>query len=112
MYRVGKLQADPWEEGQKEAKRKNELLPRNSILKVTKSSSRLRLVTGVAVLVDGTYMKQEQGPTGNRRHEDRKVRSTDEQEIESLIQLSKSVGFNEERGDQIEVVNVAPLKPP
>ncbi len=96
--------------GPKEAKRKNETLNYEMNRKV----SRIIEPTGaiqrlsVAVLVDGTY---ETAAAADGEAEDATSAPTyvarSEQEIQNLILIvKKAVGFSEERGDQIEMVNV------
>ena len=96
--------------GPKEAKRKNETLN----YEVNRKVSRIIEPTGaiqrlsVAVLVDGTYEAAEgaDGQTENSPNEQKYV-ARPEQEIQNLILIvKKAVGFSEERGDQIEMVNV------
>lgn len=95
----------------KEAKRKNETLNYEVNRKVSKiiepTGSIKRL--SVAVLVDGTYeaAQSAEGQTDGQASEKKYV-PRPEQEIQNLVQIvKKAVGFSEERGDQIEVINVA-----
>lgn len=96
--------------GPKEAKRKNETLN----YEVNRKVSRIVEPTGaiqrlsVAVLVDGTYQASEgaEGEGENAESAQTYVPRS-EQEIQNLILIvKKAVGFSEERGDQIEMVNV------
>jgi len=65
--------------------------------KVIEPMGRIKRLS-VAVLIDGTYKKEE----GQERYIPRT-----EEEMEDLKRVvEKAVGFNEERGDQIEVVNI------
>lgn len=94
----------------KEAKRKNETLNyelNRKVSKIVEPTGSIKRLS-VAVLVDGTY---ETGAAGGEptsaAGENKKYIPRSEQEIQNLVQIiKKSVGFNEERGDQIEVVNV------
>ncbi|MGD9849761.1 MAG: flagellar basal-body MS-ring/collar protein FliF [Nitrospirales bacterium] len=96
--------------GQKEAKRKNETLNyelNRKVSKIVEPTGAIKRLS-VAVLVDGTY---EAGGAADGKadgsEEAKKYTPRTEQEIQNLIQIiKKSVGFNDERGDQIEVVNV------
>ncbi|MCA9474735.1 MAG: flagellar M-ring protein FliF [Nitrospira sp.] len=96
--------------GQKEAKRKNETLNyelNRKVSKIVEPTGAIKRLS-VAVLVDGTYEAGAGADGKSDGNEDgKKYVPRTEQEIQSLIQIvKKSVGFNEERGDQIEVVNV------
>jgi len=94
----------------KEAKRKNETLNyelNRKVSKIIEPTGAIKRLS-VAVLVDGTY-EAGNGAEGNAdgNEEAKKYLPRSEQEIQNLIQIiKKSVGFNESRGDQIEVVNV------
>ncbi|MDR4495569.1 MAG: flagellar basal-body MS-ring/collar protein FliF [Nitrospirales bacterium] len=94
--------------GQKEAKRKNETLNyelNRKVSKIVEPTGAIKRLS-VAVLVDGTYEAGADGKADNSE-ETKKYTPRTEQEIQNLIQIiKKSVGFNDERGDQIEVVNV------
>jgi flagellar M-ring protein FliF len=94
----------------KEAKRKNETLNyevNRKVSKIVEPTGAIKRLS-VAVLVDGTYeatqgaANQADDPSGEKKYVPRT-----EQEIQNLVQIvKKAVGFSEERGDQIEVVNV------
>ena len=63
----------------------------------------------VAVLVDGTYEAAEgaEGQAEDADAADKTYVPRSEQEMENLVNIVKNaVGFSEERGDQIEMVNV------
>ena len=96
--------------GPKEAKRKNETLNYEMNRKVSKIIEPTGAIQrlSVAVLVDGSYEAIEgaegkaEEPTDKKKYVPRS-----EQEIQNLILIvKKAVGFSEDRGDQIEVVNV------
>jgi flagellar M-ring protein FliF len=94
----------------KEAKRKNETLNYEVNRKVSKIIEPTGAVKrlSVAVLVDGTY-EAAQGAGGKAEESStgKKYVPRSEHEIQNLVQIvKKAVGFSEERGDQIEVVNV------
>jgi len=89
----------------KEAKRKSETINyeiNRKISKVIEPSGTIQRLS-VAVLVDGTYEKvvnEESGETTSQ------YVSRGEEEIAKLEKsIKKAVGFSEDRGDQIEVVN-------
>ena len=96
--------------GPKEAKRKNETLNyevNRKVSKIIEPTGTIQRLS-VAVLVDGTYEAAEGGegqaedPNGDKTYVARS-----EQEIQNLILIvKKAVGFSEERGDQIEMINV------
>jgi flagellar M-ring protein FliF len=96
--------------GPKEAKRKNETLNyevNRKVSKIVEPTGAIQRLS-VAVLVDGSYEAagsaegQPEGSTDKLVYVPRS-----EQEIQSLIQIvKKAVGFSEERGDQMEMVNV------
>jgi flagellar M-ring protein FliF len=96
--------------GPKEAKRKNETLNyeiNRKVSKIIEPTGTIQRLS-VAVLVDGTYEAvggvegQAEDATG-----DKKYVARSEQEIQNLILIvKKAVGFSEERGDQIEMINV------
>jgi len=96
--------------GPKEAKRKNETLNyevNRKVSKIIEPTGAIKRLS-VAVLVDGTYEvaenseEQTEGDAGDKKYVPRS-----EQEIQNLILIvKKAVGFSEERGDQIEMVNV------
>ncbi|MGE0472573.1 MAG: flagellar basal-body MS-ring/collar protein FliF [Nitrospirales bacterium] len=94
--------------GQKEAKRKNETLNyelNRKVSKIVEPTGAIKRLS-VAVLVDGTYEAGTDGKADSSEGTPKYTPRT-EQEIQNLIQIiKKSVGFNDERGDQIEVVNV------
>ncbi len=96
--------------GPKEAKRKNETLNyelNRKVSKIIEPTGAIKRLS-VAVLVDGTY-EAGGNPGGQAEAEagDKKYVPRSEQEIQSLILIvKKAVGFSEERGDQIEMVNV------
>ena len=93
----------------KEAKRKNETLNyelNRKISKVVEPTGSVKRLS-VAVLVDGTY----EGVGGQDSATEAKESTPtyvprSEEEMQKLIDIvKKAVGFSEERGDQIEVVN-------
>jgi flagellar M-ring protein FliF len=90
----------------KEAKRKNETLNyevNRKVSKIIEPTGAIKRLS-VAVLVDGTY-EPAQGTDGKTT--EKKYVPRPEQEIQNLVQIvKKAVGFSEERGDQIEVINV------
>ncbi len=96
--------------GPKEAKRKNETLNyevNRKVSKIIEPTGAIKRLS-VAVLVDGIYEpvdgadEQAENGVGDKKYVPRS-----DQEIQSLIQIvKKAVGFSEERGDQIEMVNV------
>ena len=96
--------------GPKEAKRKNETVNyelNRKVSKIIEPTGAIQRLS-VAVLVDGTY---EVGEVAEGQAEDaaggKQYVPRSEQEIEKLILIvKKAVGFSEERGDQIEMVNV------
>ena len=96
--------------GPKEAKRKNETLNyevNRKVSKIIEPTGAIKRLS-VAVLVDGTY---EVAASAEDQAEDavgdKKYVARSEQEIQNLIQIvKKAVGFSEDRGDQIEMVNV------
>jgi len=96
--------------GPKEAKRKNETLNyevNRKVSKIIEPTGAIKRLS-VAVLVDGTY---EAAASAEGQAEDavgdKKYVARSEQEIQNLIQIvKKAVGFSEDRGDQIEMVNV------
>ena len=96
--------------GPKEAKRKNETLNyevNRKVSKIIEPTGAIKRLS-VAVLVDGTYESAE-GAEGQAEDaiDDKKYVARSEQEIQNLILIvKKAVGFSEERGDQIEMVNV------
>ena len=93
----------------KEAKRKNETLNyevNRKVSKIIEPTGAIKRLS-VAVLVDGTYESPQgvDGQTDGNTAE--KYVPRPEQEIQNLVQIvKKAVGFSEERGDQIEVINV------
>lgn len=95
---------------QKEAKRKNETLNyevNRKVSKIIEPTGAIKRLS-VAVLVDGTY-EDAQGAEGQATENtaEKKYVPRPEQEIQNLVQIvKKAVGFSEERGDQIEVINV------
>jgi flagellar M-ring protein FliF len=95
---------------QKEAKRKNETLNyevNRKVSKIIEPTGAIKRLS-VAVLVDGTY-EAAQGAEGKAAENtaEKKYVPRPEQEIQNLVQIvKKAVGFSEERGDQIEVINV------
>ncbi|WP_447962298.1 flagellar basal-body MS-ring/collar protein FliF [Nitrospira sp. Ecomares 2.1] len=95
---------------QKEAKRKNETLNyevNRKVSKIIEPTGAIKRLS-VAVLVDGTYEGAlgTEGPAAENAAEKKYV-PRPEQEIQNLVQIvKKAVGFSEERGDQIEVINV------
>ena len=97
--------------GPKEAKRKSETLNyevNRKVSKIVEPTGAIQRLS-VAVLVDGSYEAAGAATTGQPEGSTDKLvyvpRS--EQEIQSLIQIvKKAVGFSEERGDQMEMVNV------
>ena len=102
----------------KEAKRKNETLNYELNRKVSKiiepTGSIKRL--SVAVLVDGTYAPVKGADAGTDASDmEMKYVPRSEEEMSKLIDIvKKAVGFSEQRGDEIEVVNTpfeaTPLK--
>jgi flagellar M-ring protein FliF len=94
----------------KEAKRKNETLNyevNRKVSKIIEPTGAIKRLS-VAVLVDGTYEAAQgaEGQTDGKTIE-KKYLPRPEQEIQNLVQIvKKAVGFSEERGDQIEVINV------
>ena len=96
--------------GPEEAKRKNETLNyevNRKVSKIIEPTGAIKRLS-VAVLVDGTY---EAAASAEGQAEDavgdKKYVARSEQEIQNLIQIvKKAVGFSEDRGDQIEMVNV------
>ncbi len=96
--------------GPKEAKRKNETLNyevNRKVSKIIEPTGAIQRLS-VAVLVDGTYEATENSE-GNASDGvgDKKYLPRSEQEIQNLILIvKKAVGFSEDRGDQIEMVNV------
>ncbi len=102
--------------GPKEAKRKNETLNyevNRKVSKIIEPTGAIQRLS-VAVLVDGTYEAVEgaDGQTENAAGEQKYV-ARPEQEIQNLILIvKKAVGFSEERGDQIEMINVPFESPP
>ncbi len=91
----------------KEAKRKNETINyevNRKVSKIIEPTGEIKRLS-VAVLVDGTYEAAEGAADAEEPAQKYIPRS--EQEIQSLVEIvKKAVGFSEERGDQIEVVNV------
>lgn len=91
--------------GPKEAKRKSETINyevNRKVSKVVEPRGTIKHLS-VAVLVDGTYepVESEAGATGDQQYVPRS-----EEEMQKLVAIvKKAVGFSEERGDQIEVVN-------
>lgn len=94
----------------KEAKRKNETVNYEINRKVSKIIEPIGGIQrlSVAVLLDGTYEVvqgaegQEEDAAGEKQYVPRS-----EEEIEKLMLIvKKAVGFSEERGDQIEMLNV------
>mgnify|MGYP000704678912 CR=1 FL=1 len=102
--------------GPKEAKRKNETLNyevNRKVSKIIEPTGAIQRLS-VAVLVDGIYKTAENvdGDAENATTEQTYV-ARSEQEIQNLILIvKKAVGFSEERGDQIEMVNVPFETPP
>ena len=102
----------------KEAKRKNETLNYELNRKVSKiiepTGSIKRL--SVAVLVDGTYAPADDANAeADADESELKYVPRSEEEMNKLVDIvKKAVGFSEQRGDEIEVVNTpfeaAPLK--
>lgn len=102
--------------GAKEAKRKNETLNyevNRKVSKIIEPTGAIKWLS-VAVLVDGTYEAaanaedQAADAVGGKEYVPRS-----EQEIQNLILIvKKAVGFSEDRGDQIEMVNVPFETPP
>jgi len=96
--------------GPKEAKRKNETLNyevNRKVSKIIEPTGAIKRLS-VAVLVDGTY-EAAASAVGEAEDAvgDKKYVARSEQEIQNLIQIvKKAVGFSEDRGDQIEMVNV------
>ena len=96
--------------GPKEAKRKNETLNyevNRKVSKIIEPTGAIKRLS-VAVLVDGTYEAAEnsEGQAADAVVGPKYVPRS-EQEIQNLILIVKNaVGFSEERGDQIEMVNV------
>ena len=96
--------------GPKEAKRKNETLNyevNRKVSKIIEPTGAIKRLS-VAVLVDGTYEAAEgtEGQ-GEAAGGETKYVARSEQEIQNLILIvKKAVGFSEERGDQLEMVNV------
>jgi len=95
----------------KEAKRKNETLNyevNRKVSKIIEPTGAIKRLS-VAVLVDGTYeAAQGAGGQTDEKTTEKKYVPRPEQEIQNLVQIvKKAVGFSEERGDQIEVINVA-----
>jgi len=96
--------------GPKEAKRKNETLNyevNRKVSKIIEPTGAIQRLS-VAVLVDGTY-EAPAGEVGKVADGtgDKKYVARSEQEIQNLILIvKKAVGFSEERGDQIEMINV------
>ncbi len=94
----------------KEAKRKNETINyevNRKVSKIIEPTGEIKRLS-VAVLVDGTYEAPE-GAEGSADGSEivPKYIPRSEQEIQNLVEIvKKAVGFSEERGDQIEVVNV------
>jgi flagellar M-ring protein FliF len=96
--------------GPKEAKRKNETLNyemNRKVSKIIEPTGAIKRLS-IAVLVDGTY---EAGEGAEGQTEDgagaKQYVPRSEQEIDKLtLIVKKAVGFSEERGDQIEMVNV------
>jgi len=96
--------------GPKEAKRKNETVNyelNRKVSKIIEPTGTIKRLS-VAVLVDGTYEViegvegQAEDATGEKHYVPRP-----EQEMQNLIKIVKNaVGFSEERGDQIEMINV------
>jgi flagellar M-ring protein FliF len=96
--------------GPKEAKRKNETLNyevNRKVSKIIEPTGAIQRLS-VAVLVDGTYEAAEGGEVqAGDATGDTKYVARSEQEIQNLILIvKKAVGFSEERGDQIEMINV------
>ena len=96
--------------GPKEAKRKNETLNYEMNRKVSKIIEPTGAIQqlSIAVLVDGTYEAVEgaEGQPDDTTGETKYVPRS-EKEIQDLtLIVKKAVGFSEERGDQIEMVNV------
>ncbi|RMH36111.1 MAG: flagellar M-ring protein FliF [Nitrospirae bacterium] len=91
--------------GPKEAKRKSETINyevNRKVSKVVEPQGTIRHLS-VAVLVDGTYEPAE----GNGSEEGQQYIPRSEEEMEKLVAIvKKAVGFSQERGDQIEVVNI------
>ncbi len=96
--------------GPKEAKRKNETLNyevNRKVSKIVEPTGAIQRLS-VAVLVDGTYEMaggaegKSEAAAGEKQYVPRP-----EQEIQNLVQIvKKAVGFSEQRGDQIEIINV------
>ena len=93
--------------GRKEAKRKSETINyevNRKVSKVIEPSGTIQRLS-VAVLVDGTYEEVVNEDTGETTS---KYVPRGEEEMAKLVEsIKKAVGFSEERGDQIEVVNHA-----
>lgn len=91
--------------GPKEAKRKSETINYEVNRKVSKIVEPRGTIQhlSVAVLVDGTYEPTEgDGSEGSQQYIPRS-----EEEMDKLVAIvKKAVGFSQERGDQIEVVNI------
>lgn len=96
--------------GPKEAKRKNETLNyevNRKVSKIIEPTGAIQRLS-IAVLVDGTY-KAAEGADGQAEDatSEKAYVARSEQEIQNLILIvKKAVGFSEERGDQIEMINV------
>jgi flagellar M-ring protein FliF len=96
--------------GPKEAKRKNETVNyeiNRKVSKIIEPSGAIQRLS-IAVLVDGTYEVVEgaEGQAEDAAGEKQYVPRS-EQELDKLtLIVKKAVGFSEERGDQIEMVNV------
>ena len=102
----------------KEAKRKNETLNyelNRKVSKIVEPTGAIKRLS-VAVLVDGTYSQAEDGAEIDDESEPSMTYvPRSEEEMSKLVDIvKKAVGFSDERGDQIEVVNTpfeaTPLK--
>ena len=97
--------------GVKEAKRKNETLNyevNRKVMKIIEPTGLIKRLS-VAVLVDGTYEAAEgaEGQAEDAAAAAKTYVPRSEQEMQNLLKIIKNaVGFSEERGDQIEMVNV------
>ena len=94
----------------KQAKRKNETVNyelNRKVSKIVEPTGTIKRLS-VAVLVDGTYQSVEGGESGESIQ---KYVPRTEEEMQKLTEIVKNaVGFSQERGDQMEVVNT-PFEP-
>src|SRR5262249_54157882 len=91
------------EQSKKSEETNNYEISRTTKTEVTEAGRVNRI--SVAVLVDGSYSKNEKGETG---YQDRSKEQLDR--IAALVR--SAIGFDQKRGDQVEVVNLRFAEPP